>query len=84
MSRFLGRSSKTVGFGSFCCEIAKMRGGGGSVPSFGGETNPLAYGSDASILPIIAVNTTDPQFVISYYLVSMSTKYAEEGWKEVK
>jgi hypothetical protein len=53
-------SSRTIGSGG---------GGGGSVAGFGGGTNPLAYGSNASIMPAVAVNTADPQFVISYYLI---------------
>jgi hypothetical protein len=55
-------SSRTIGSGG---------GGGGSVAGFGGGTNPLAYGSNASIMPAIAVNTADPQFVISYYLLPL-------------
>lgn len=55
-------SSRTIGSGG---------GGGGSVAGFGGGTNPLAYGSNASIMPAIATNTADPQFIISYYLLPL-------------
>jgi hypothetical protein len=52
-------SSRTIGSGG---------GGAGSVAGFGGGANPLAYGSNASVMPAVAVNTADPQFSISYYL----------------
>jgi len=52
-------SSRTIGSGG---------GAGGTVAGFGGGTNPLAYGSNASVMPAVAVNTADPQFVIRYYL----------------
>jgi len=76
-------SSRTVGSGG---------GAGGSMAGFGGGMNPLAYGSNASIMPGIAVNTADPQFIISYYLVSLASakmvafdeKYIEQGWKKVE
>ena len=75
-------SSRTIGSGG---------GGGGSVAGFGGGANPVAYGSNASIMPGIAVNTADPQFVISYYLVKLvdepkkvsETEYKEQGWTKV-
>lgn len=69
-------SSRTIGSGG---------GGGGSVAGFGGGANPLAYGSNASIMPAIAVNTADPQFVISYYLTTLAVEVGaiEEGWKPV-
>lgn len=53
-------SSRTIGSGG---------GGGGSMAGFGGGANPMAYGANASIMPGIAVNTADPQFIISFYLV---------------
>jgi hypothetical protein len=53
-------SSRTIGSGG---------GGGGSTAGFGGGTNPMAYGANASIMPGVAVNTADPQFIISYYLI---------------
>jgi len=78
-------SSRTVGSGG---------GGGGSVAGFGGGTNPVAYGSNASIMPGIAVNTADPQFVISFYLIAGAKvkkvgsldekKYMEQGWTKVE
>ena len=75
-------SSRTIGSGG---------GGGGSVAGFGGGANPVAYGSNASIMPGIAVNTADPQFVISYYLIKLvdepkkvsETEYKEQGWTKV-
>lgn len=62
-------SSRTIGSGG---------GGGGSVAGFGGGTNPLAYGSNASIMPAVAVNTADPQFVISYYLLPLGKQEPKE------
>jgi len=53
-------SSRTIGSGG---------GGGGSMAGFGGGANPLAYSANASIMPGVAVNTADPQFIITYYLV---------------
>jgi hypothetical protein len=79
----LKMSSRTIGSGG---------GGGGTLAGYGGGTNPLAYGSNASILPAIAVNTADPQFVISFYLVippsgkkaSMEEQYKKSGWRQVE
>ena len=69
-------SSRTIGSGG---------GGGGSVAGFGGGTNPLSYGSNASVMPAVAVNTADPQFVIRYYLKteeSAPKKMTESDYKE--
>jgi hypothetical protein len=76
-------SSRTIGSGG---------GGGGSVAGFGGGANPLAYGSNASIMPAIAVNTADPQFVIRYYLTpiplekkaGLEEEYLKQGYKKVE
>lgn len=71
-------SSRTIGSGG---------GGGGSVAGFGGGANPVAYGSNASVMPGMAVNTADPQFIISYYLVSLTpvkVGATETEWKKVE
>lgn len=76
-------SSRTIGSGG---------GAGGTVAGFGGGTNPLAYGSNASVMPAVAVNTADPQFVIRYYLVplapnkkaSLDEEYIKQGWTKVE
>ena len=49
--------------------IGSGGGGGGSMGGFGGGTNPIAYGTNASIMPAIAVNTSDPKFIIKFYLI---------------
>ncbi len=65
----LKMSSRTIGSGG---------GGGGSVAGFGGGTNPVAYGSNASIMPAVAVNTADPQFQITYYLIRVADQKTSE------
>jgi hypothetical protein len=69
----LKMSSRTIGAGS---------GGGGTVSGFGGGINPLAYGSNASIMPAIAVNTADPQFQITYYLIKLEKKETRLLWEK--
>jgi len=53
-------SVKTIGSGG---------GGGGSTSGFSGGTNPVAWGSNASIMPGFAVNTSDPKFILKFFLI---------------
>jgi hypothetical protein len=53
-------STKTIGSGG---------GGGGSLAGIGGGGNPLGYGANASILPGVAINTSDPKFCIKFFLI---------------
>ena len=53
-------SVKTIGVGG---------GGGGSMASGTNASIPILYGANASILPGLAVNTSDPKFIIKMYLI---------------
>jgi hypothetical protein len=53
-------SVKTIGVGG---------GGGGSAAGATNVANPVLWGGNASILPGVAVNTSDPKFIIKFYLI---------------
>ncbi len=69
----LKMSSRTGGFNI---------GGGGATAGFGGGANPMSYGSNGTGIGAVAVNTADPQFQITYYLIKItdqSKKVSEIG-----
>lgn len=62
-------SQKSIGSGG---------GGGGSAAGLGGGANPVSWGSNAAVIPGVAINTFDPKITIKFYLIASQPARVEE------